>query len=55
MLSGSEITEKARNDAAGHDDAMAIILAGYSDKIQLLGVSSVFGNQSIHKTTENVR
>jgi purine nucleosidase len=37
----------------GHDDAMAMILAGYDDKIHLLGVSTVAGNQSIEKVTKN--
>lgn len=30
----------------GHDDAMAIMLAAHSDKVELLGVSTVHGNQS---------
>jgi len=37
----------------GHDDVMAIILAGCSPMLKLLGVSSVFGNSSIEKTTIN--
>ena len=37
----------------GHDDAMAIILAGYSPKIKLLGISTVSGNGAIEKVTEN--
>eukprot|EP00698_Gefionella_okellyi_P000336 TRINITY_DN10280_c0_g1_i1.p1 TRINITY_DN10280_c0_g1~~TRINITY_DN10280_c0_g1_i1.p1 ORF type:complete len:316 (-),score=69.48 TRINITY_DN10280_c0_g1_i1:236-1183(-) len=37
----------------GHDDAMAIILAGYSPHIDLLGISTVGGNQSLDKTTYN--
>eukprot|EP01111_Echinosteliopsis_oligospora_P009903 TRINITY_DN2994_c0_g1_i3.p1 TRINITY_DN2994_c0_g1~~TRINITY_DN2994_c0_g1_i3.p1 ORF type:complete len:299 (-),score=77.98 TRINITY_DN2994_c0_g1_i3:160-1056(-) len=37
----------------GHDDAFAIILAGYSNKIKLLGISTALGNQSIEKTTQN--
>ena len=37
----------------GHDDAMAIILAGYSPSIQLLGISTVAGNQSVEKVTQN--
>ena len=32
---------------------MAIILAGYSPRVRLLGVSSVAGNQTVTKTTEN--
>jgi hypothetical protein len=37
----------------GHDDAFAIILAGWSGSIKLLGVSTVHGNQSAHKTYVN--
>ena len=37
----------------GHDDAMAIILAGYNPKINLLGISTVAGNQVINKVTQN--
>ena len=55
----------------GHDDALAIILAGlsiphfflpthalpgsaaYHPKAELLGVSTVFGNQSLEKVTKN--
>jgi ribosylpyrimidine nucleosidase len=37
----------------GHDDAVAIMLAGKSPKIQLLGISTCSGNQSIEKTTRN--
>lgn len=31
----------------GHDDAMAILLAGYSPALQLLGVSTVASNQVV--------
>ena len=37
----------------GHDDAMALILAGHSDAVELVGVSTVAGNQSVEKTTWN--
>uniref|UniRef100_A0A383V2J0 Inosine/uridine-preferring nucleoside hydrolase domain-containing protein n=1 Tax=Tetradesmus obliquus TaxID=3088 RepID=A0A383V2J0_TETOB len=37
----------------GHDDAMAILLAGYSPALQLLGVSTVASNQVVEKTTRN--
>ena len=38
----------------GHDDAMAILLAGYSpDQVELIGISTVHGNQSVAKTTTN--
>ena len=32
---------------------MAIILANYSDQLQLLGISTVFGNQTLKKITIN--
>lgn len=38
----------------GHDDAMAIILSLMHPAIQLLGISSVGGNQTVDRTTENV-
>lgn len=31
----------------GHDDAMAIMLAGYSPAIKLLGISCVASNQTV--------
>ncbi|KAI8466212.1 MAG: putative tRNA synthetase [Monoraphidium minutum] len=37
----------------GHDDAMAIILAAYDPRLQLLGISTVAGNQSVEKVTRN--
>eukprot|EP00775_Hariotina_reticulata_P008905 gene8905-9082_t len=37
----------------GHDDAMALVLAGYSPHIKLLGVSTVASNQTVEKTTRN--
>ncbi|KAL4430526.1 hypothetical protein ABPG74_005451 [Tetrahymena malaccensis] len=37
----------------GADDAMAIFLAAYSDKVKLLGISTVHGNSSIEKVTNN--
>lgn len=37
----------------GHDDAMAMILAAYSPKIELLGITTVSGNGIIGKVTEN--
>ena len=32
---------------------MAIILGGHSPNINLLGISTVYGNQSLEKTTKN--
>ncbi|KAK9823780.1 hypothetical protein WJX72_005445 [[Myrmecia] bisecta] len=37
----------------GHDDALAIVLAGHSKRLELLGVSTVAGNQTIEKVTQN--
>ena len=39
----------------GHDDAVAIILAGLSPKIDLLGITVAAGNQTIEKTSLNAR
>jgi inosine-uridine nucleoside N-ribohydrolase len=37
----------------GHDDAIALLLALGSPEVQLLGVSTVSGNQTLEKTTAN--
>jgi purine nucleosidase/pyrimidine-specific ribonucleoside hydrolase len=37
----------------GHDDAIAILLALGSDELELRGVSTVAGNQTLEKTTVN--
>ncbi len=37
----------------GHDDAVALLLAWGSPEIDLIGVTTVMGNQSIEKTTRN--
>lgn len=37
----------------GHDDAIAILLAGNNSQIKLLGVTVSSGNQSIEKTAQN--
>ncbi len=39
----------------GHDDAMAILLAAASPVIDLLGITTVAGNQTLPKTTLNAR
>jgi purine nucleosidase len=39
----------------GHDDAMAILLAQGSPDIELLGITTVAGNQTLDKTTLNAR
>ena len=37
----------------GHDDAIAILLALASPEVELLGITSVQGNQTVEKTTAN--
>ncbi|MDA3931212.1 MAG: nucleoside hydrolase [Tenericutes bacterium] len=37
----------------GHDDAIALMLAGYHKNIDLLGVTVVSGNQTLEKTGKN--
>lgn len=37
----------------GHDDAVAILLAGKNPEIELLGITIVAGNQTLEKTTIN--
>jgi len=39
----------------GHDDAIAMILAHASPEIEILGVTSVAGNQTVEKTTLNAQ
>lgn len=37
----------------GHDDAIAWVIAGASDKFEILAITTVCGNQTIEKTTYN--
>ena len=37
----------------GHDDAIALLLACYSPKLNILGVSTCSGNQTVEKTSRN--
>src|SRR5438046_5128838 len=37
----------------GHDDAIALLLALASPEVEILGVTSVAGNQTLDKTTAN--
>jgi inosine-uridine nucleoside N-ribohydrolase len=37
----------------GHDDAIALLLALGSPEVELLGVTTVYGNQTLEKTTAN--
>jgi inosine-uridine nucleoside N-ribohydrolase len=38
----------------GHDDAIALLLALGSPELELLGVTTTYGNQTLEKTTANV-
>jgi inosine-uridine nucleoside N-ribohydrolase len=37
----------------GHDDAFAIILAAHHPSLELIGISTTVGNQTIDRTTQN--
>ena len=37
----------------GHDDAVALLLALASPELELLGVTTTHGNQTLEKTTAN--
>ena len=37
----------------GHDDAVAIMLAARNPKLELLGITTVRGNQTLEKVTRN--
>src|SRR6516165_10815978 len=37
----------------GHDDAIAILLALASPEVELIGITTVAGNQTLDKTTRN--
>ena len=37
----------------GHDDAIALLLALASPELELLGVTTTYGNQTVEKTTAN--
>lgn len=39
----------------GCDDAMALILAGHNPSIELLGISTIFGNNTLDVTTYNTK
>lgn len=39
----------------GHDDALAILLAAAAPSLELVGITTVAGNQSLDKTTLNAR
>ena len=37
----------------GHDDAIALLLALGSPELEVLGVTTTYGNQTLEKTTAN--
>ena len=37
----------------GHDDAIALLLALASSEVEVIGVTTTYGNQTLEKTTEN--
>ena len=37
----------------GHDDAIALLLALASPELEVLGVTTTYGNQTLEKTTAN--
>lgn len=56
QLSNSELSSKKLvwlDCDPGHDDAMGIILAAHNERLRLLGVSTIGGNQTVDRTTAN--
>src|SRR4051812_48312776 len=51
---GSNMSTKIVIDCdPGHDDAVAILLALASPEVELIGITTVAGNQTLDKTTRN--
>lgn len=50
---GDEVQKVILDCDPGHDDALAILLAAASDNIDLVGITTVSGNQTVDKTTLN--
>ncbi|PJM72389.1 ribonucleoside hydrolase [Bifidobacterium primatium] len=55
MTNTADATKIILDCDPGHDDAMAILLAIGNPKIDLIGVTTVGGNQSLDKVTYNAR
>jgi inosine-uridine nucleoside N-ribohydrolase len=53
VTSAPRITRIILDCDPGHDDAIAMMLALASPEVELLGVTTVFGNHSLRRTTEN--
>lgn len=47
------VSNRVEHSDPGHDDAFAIMLAGHSPELELIGISTSAGNQTVAKTTRN--
>ena len=47
------MTKNIQDTDPGHDDAIALLLAMASPELDVLGVTTVSGNQTLEKTTAN--
>ena len=50
----SELTPIVLDCDPGHDDAIALLLALASPELDLLGVTTTYGNQTVDKTRETI-
>ena len=53
MISDAMATPIIVDCDPGHDDAIALLLALASPELELLGVTTTYGNQTLEKTTAN--